>query len=46
MRRVSSLVSSLAADRRPGLVLEIDIRERLSVVVAHNKARTRQKHRD
>jgi len=30
-------VSSLAADRRPRLILEIDIRKRLSVVVAYNK---------
>jgi hypothetical protein len=31
IRRASSLVSSLAADRRPGFILEIDIGE-LSVI--------------
>jgi hypothetical protein len=38
IRRASSLVSSLAADRRPRLILEIDIGELLTVVVAHDKA--------
>ena len=28
-----------AADRRPGLLLEIDIRERLAAAVTHDKAR-------
>jgi hypothetical protein len=37
MRRASSLLSNLAADLRP-LILEIDIRERLPVVIAHDKA--------
>jgi hypothetical protein len=38
IRRTPSFVSSLAADRRPGSILEIDIRERLAAVVAHDKA--------
>ena len=38
MRRASSLVSSLAAERPTGFVLEIDIGERLPVVVAHDEA--------
>ena len=36
--RASSLLSNLAADLRPRLLLEIDIGERLSVVVAHDEA--------
>jgi len=39
IRRASSLVSSLAVDRRPGLILEIDIGELLAVVVAHDETR-------
>jgi hypothetical protein len=38
IRRASSLLSNLAADRSPRLILEIDIRELLPVVVAHDKA--------
>jgi hypothetical protein len=38
IRRASSLVSSLAAERRPWLILEIDIGELLSVVIADNEA--------
>src|SRR5215469_9118394 len=37
--RASSLVSSLAADSAAWFILEIDISERLSVVVAHDKTR-------
>ena len=36
--RASSLLSNLAADCRPGLLLEIDISELLAVAVADNKA--------
>ena len=39
IRRASSLLSSLAADRRSRLILEVDIRELLAVAVADNKAR-------
>jgi hypothetical protein len=38
IRRASSFVSSLAADRRPGFILKIDVGERLAVVVADDKA--------
>ena len=38
IRRASSRVSSLAAERRPWLILDIDIRELLSVVIAHDEA--------
>jgi hypothetical protein len=36
--RASSLVSSLADDRRPWLILEIDIRQLLPSFVLHDKA--------
>jgi phage baseplate assembly protein gpV len=39
IRLASSRVNNLAADLRPGLILEVDIRERLSVVVADDKKR-------
>ena len=37
IRRASSRVSSLAAERRPRLLLEIDVRERLSVTILHDE---------
>jgi hypothetical protein len=40
IRRASSRVSNLAADRRPGSSSEIDIRQLLPVVVAHDKTRS------
>ena len=36
--RASSLLSNLAAERRPGSFLEIDIRKLLAGVVAHDEA--------
>jgi len=39
IRRASSLLSILAADRRPGSFLEIEITERLTVGIAHGKTR-------
>jgi hypothetical protein len=38
MRRASYVVSSLAAERRPRLVLEIDVGERLPAGVADDEA--------
>jgi hypothetical protein len=38
IRRASSSVSSLAADRRPGLMFKINIGKLLPVLVAHDKA--------
>jgi hypothetical protein len=38
MRRASSLLSSLAAERRPGLVFEVEVRKRLPDVVADDEA--------
>jgi hypothetical protein len=38
IRRASSLVSSLAAARRPGSLLEIDVGERLTAGVADDEA--------
>ena len=38
MRRASSLSSSFAAEHQARLIFEIDIRELLAVVVAHDKA--------
>src|SRR5262245_37848128 len=38
IRRATYFVSSLAADRRPGLILEIDIRQLLPGAVDHDKA--------
>jgi hypothetical protein len=38
MRRASSRVSSFAADRPAGLILEIDVGERLAGVILHNEA--------
>ena len=35
IRRASSLLSSSAADRPPRLVLDMDIRERLPVMISH-----------
>jgi hypothetical protein len=37
MGRASSLVSSLAAERRPGLILEIHVGQRLPVGVADDE---------
>ena len=39
IRNASSRVSSFALDRRPELILIIDIGQRLPVVVPHNEAR-------
>jgi hypothetical protein len=36
--RASSRVSNLAAERRPGLILKINIGELLPVVIGHDKA--------
>jgi hypothetical protein len=38
IRLASSPVSSFAADLRPGSFLEIDVGERLAVVIAHDEA--------
>jgi hypothetical protein len=38
MRPASSRVISLVAARRPGLLLEIDVGERLAGVILHDKA--------
>jgi hypothetical protein len=37
MRRAASRVSSVAADRRPRLAFEINIRERLCIGVTHHE---------
>jgi hypothetical protein len=39
IRNSSSRVSSVALERRPGLVLVIDIRQGLPVAISHNEAR-------
>jgi hypothetical protein len=42
IRRASSLLSNSAADRRPRLILEIDISELLPVVVADDETMPRR----
>jgi hypothetical protein len=38
MRRASARVSSLAVDRRPGFLVEVDVGERLPAMIADDEA--------